>query len=171
MVTIRQGTDTADSVSEGSDIDIGQGWSVSGQTLTTFPGCVGATLPRCDHRPVSRGLIMTPLMTSLIILSSHLSRPGRCACLCISGLMISIVMTDAGDRRGVTAWFPRQLSPCSCSAWVRTVCLNGPCPGSLGLVTTNTAGFLLSQDSLSHVIANRETDHHFVSITTFNFCL
>ena len=79
-------------------------------------------------------------------------------------LMISIVMTDAGGQAPMSQ--PGSHAPCTKpgDAWVRprsvSVCLNGL---TQRLVTTNTGG--LSRDPLSHVIANRETDHHFVSIT------
>ena len=58
-------------------------------------------------------------------------------------------------------------------AWVSTVCFNGlwshSAPGHNK--HRRVVSCLLSQGSLSHVIANRETDHHFVSITTFNISL
>ena len=90
---IRRGTDRErergpDSVSEGSDIDIGQQWSVPGQR---WPHGWGH-----PSSEVSRGLLMTRVMTSLIMRCPHLSRPH------LSGLMISIVMTDA--RGHETHW-------------------------------------------------------------------
>ena len=129
----RRGTDIRqqpDSVSEGSDIDIGQQWSVPGH-----PWPHGG---RGHPSEVSRGLLMSPLLTWLIILSPFVPAWARC----LSALMISIVMTDAGDHQPVSQLGSH--APCSHSlpghAWVSSVCLNGLTPR---LVTANIGGLCL----------------------------
>ena len=83
--------------------------------------------------------------------------------------MISIVMTDAGGHETHQA-----MSRLGSHAPYR-LCM-GQTRGLFVLMDSlrawsqqTQAGCLLSR--LSHVIANRETDHHFVSITTFNISL
>ena len=87
----------------------------------------------------SRGLVMSPPWTWLITMSPFVPAWARC----LSGLMISIVMTDAGGpgdhQPSVTAWFPRHCLAMHGSA-LFVLMDSGLTPR---LVTTNIGGLFL----------------------------